>query len=552
MFFRKKLYIFLIALFIVNSVFSVFKKSATYDEIQHLSCGYAYWKTGEFGYGMEHPPFLRLWASIPLFFKKWKTPDFSILTKRERISLSKWDFHPDYEFGYKFLYENNADLMLFLGRFFIILLIIPLGIVFFNWAKSLYGEKGAYLGLILLSFSPNLIAHSRLITTDFGVSVFIFVGAYFLLKFFKNTEFKTTLFSSIFWALALASKFNSVFFILFFLLSGIFLYGVKGRVKYLFIQFGIIFFLINLFYFFSEPLVGHQFLKKELEIFFPSFISGFIQKILYYIPLPDMYLRSFVFAFLHSQSKGVSYLLGRFSETGFWYFYPLVFLLKTPVITILFLIISKLSLKKRILKKDEIFYLLPVFIYIVFLLRGKLNLGLRHMLPVYPFIFLFISRIEFKKFYRYLLLLYVISVLRVFPDYLSYFNIFISKYSTWKYTVDSNLDWGQDLKPLSKFLKRRENPAVYLSYFGCSSPDYYGINYIDFYSTSYVKNLWKFPKQKHKPKYLAVSLTNMAGLYYKNKNIFRSLQTIRPDYVAGRSIFLYDLNRFNIFVDKEG
>ncbi|RLD18501.1 MAG: hypothetical protein DRI36_01305, partial [Caldiserica bacterium] len=144
------------------------------------------------------------------------------------------------------------------------------------------------------------------------------------------------------------------------------------------------------------------------------------------------------------------------------------------------------------------------------------------------------------------------SVLRIFPNYLSFFNLFISKYKAWFYTADSNLDWGEDLKGVSKFLKKRGNPPVYLSYFGTSSPDYYGIKYIDLYSVSYVKRLWRFPKVKEKPEYLAVSLTNLAGVYYRNKDIFKSLKEIKPDFIIGRSIFVYDLRKLNIFVDKRG
>jgi len=530
----------LIAVFVLLGFFSYLKKSATYDEVQHFPCGAAYWKLKTFCFGLEHPPFLRLWAALPAVWTKVTLPEQTGLERCDRTSLAAWDFKIDYEFGYKFLYEEKNAGLLNYGRFLILLLAVPLGWVIYKWACSLYGEKKALLSLSLFAFCPNLLAHARLVTTDFGGTVFIFLGAFFLLRFFKNPSRRTALFSGVSWGLALSGKFNAVFLGLFFAAAGIIFYGRKKHVPGLLLQAVLVWLVINLSYFFSEPVLKHWFLKKELEIFFPQQVSQTLRNILYWVPLPDMWLRGFMYAFLHGQSAVTSYFLGKISQGGTWYYYPALFFLKTPLVTQLFLLLAVLSVSKKKVSREEWYYLIPPLIYSVFLLKAKINLGIRHFLPVYPFLYLFAGRLEWKKAFPYLLALLFISNLRSFPHYLAYMNIFVSRDNAWKYVDDSNLDWGQDLGLAAEFLKKEGNPPVYLTYFGTASPDYYDLRYEDFYSVSIVKHLWHPQPLDGPPRYWIVSCTNLSGRYY-GRSLFGELEKLTPVKTAGHSVKIYDL-----------
>jgi hypothetical protein len=114
--------------------------------------------------------------------------------------------------------------------------------------------------------------------------------------------------------------------------------------------------------------------------------------------------------------------------------------------------------------------------------------------------------------------------------------------------VDSNLDWGQDIKTLSVWLERRGNPPVVLSYFGVARPEYYGVKYLPLGTISNVELVGTGADVCRMEKLLlAVSATNLQSTYYPDKNTFDWLKSRKPEFAAGYSIFIYDLT-----LDREG
>src|SRR5215472_17573568 len=97
------------------------KLSATADEIVHLPAGYTYWTTRDFRLNPEHPPLAKLLAAVPLLFLK----PYTDLTSRE------WNTADEYLFGYRFLYSNDADRLLFWGRLPLTMLAALGGVIVF-------------------------------------------------------------------------------------------------------------------------------------------------------------------------------------------------------------------------------------------------------------------------------------------------------------------------------------------------------------------------------------------------------------------------------------
>ena len=114
------------------------------------------------------------------------------------------------------------------------------------------------------------------------------------------------------------------------------------------------------------------------------------------------------------------------------------------------------------------------------------------------------------------------------------------------YLLDSNFDWGQGLKDLSLYLKSQGATDIYLSYFGSADPQYYGIRY---YPIGFISNVAEregskdFDITRQKRKFIAISATNLYGVYYADTNVFSFFKKISPDYRAGNSIFVYDLEK---------
>ena len=135
-------------------------------------------------------------------------------------------------------------------------------------------------------------------------------------------------------------------------------------------------------------------------------------------------------------------------------------------------------------------FLVVIAFYCSVAIYSNLNIGVRHILPVFPFIYILVAD-EVSLYYRrtlgqpasrwgFLLILgallawQAVSVVRVHPSYLAYFNeIAGGPDGGWRYVTDSNVDWGQDLKRLSEFVEKRAIPKIHLDYFGGGDPAYY-------------------------------------------------------------------------------
>jgi len=212
---------FFLCLFILLGSISIIEKSPTFDEPLHLADGIANFKFLKFRFGIEHPPFLRLMAALPSFFYELKFPaSKELIRKKSEVKIKNWSPVKDFTFAKRFFYLFNPDkteALFFLGRFAILLLGIPL-----------------------------FLAHARLITTDFGSSVFIVCGAYFLWKFAGNLRKKHFLLSAFFWGLALVSKYSAIFFFIVFHITAFFYTKSKKKFFYFFLlEIPVLVFMIN-------------------------------------------------------------------------------------------------------------------------------------------------------------------------------------------------------------------------------------------------------------------------------------------------------------------
>ena len=295
-----------------------------------------------------------------------------------------------------------------------------------------------------------------------------------------------------------------------------------------------------------------------------------------------------------------TYFLGEVSRFGWHYYFPIVYFIKEPlawwglVLIVLLTISSKvIHIQGRTLYKSypqrgqimerskdwtrahfaEFAMLLWLLIYWSSSLYSNLNIGVRHLLPTFPFAILLvsgqISRIlngiinyesgigqkRFKTIIRnstliillfFLLSSYIIENLKTWPYYLTYFNQTVGgPAGGYKYVVDSNLDWGQDLKRFGQWIKKNDIPKIELDYFGWADPSYYlGTAYVWTNSQKY-KNAEDFRVRNQTSGWLAVSATFLQGSQgppdqFKPVN-YLWLQAHKPIITIGHSIFVYQI-----------
>jgi predicted membrane-bound dolichyl-phosphate-mannose-protein mannosyltransferase len=174
--------------------------AATFDEGSHLPAGYSYWATGDFRMNPEHPPLLKLWAALPLL----------AADVRMDAADPAWQARRQWEFGRRFLYRwNDADRLLFLGRLPIVALGLALTVAVFLWARHLGGPLTGVLAAFLCAASPDVLAHSTVVTTDLGITLFSLGAVVALSRFLEGATARRVAGLAGACALAATSKYSA-------------------------------------------------------------------------------------------------------------------------------------------------------------------------------------------------------------------------------------------------------------------------------------------------------------------------------------------------------
>src|SRR5215831_14126859 len=186
--------IVILVAFFLQALLTVPSLSATNDEAVHLAAGFSYWKTRDFRLNPEHPPLAKLVAALPLL----------LLDPKFNTTGENWKRAAEFQFGFDFLYHNDADRLLFWSRTMMILLAAVGLVVTFLWARDMFGIPEGLFAAAMYAFSPNLLAHGMLVTTDVPLAVFSVLALYLFLK-------QKDLFAGLALGAAMASKFSGVF-----------------------------------------------------------------------------------------------------------------------------------------------------------------------------------------------------------------------------------------------------------------------------------------------------------------------------------------------------
>ena len=526
----------ILLLFFLQGFVFIRTNSQTFDEATHLAAGYSYLVTGDFRLDSEHPPLIKELQALPLFVG-YGLP-FNSDTRH-------WQKRGDYLLGYDFLYRSTvpADRLLGLSRLVNLFLGGLLIALIGWWAYRIWGSRAALLAMTLACLEPNLVAHSSLVTTDVGVTLFIFLAVYLLWEYLQRPRWWLLVVTGFSVGLALVSKFSALLVVPIIGLIVVLVTSVRD----------------------SEPRLLP--LKTNLNRRWQKYVDAtVVLSLIFFVALliiPSAFffqgyepwlsgLRRFLSI---AQAGRLAFFLGEYSEEGWWSYYIVAFIIKTPIGTLLLIAGSLLFYRHGTpLRRDEaIFLLLPVVFIFLATTQAKVNIGVRHILMVYPFLFILAARLTTIAFQRRWIgrvligapvILTAVSALRIAPHQLAYFNELVGgPEQGYRYLSDSNLDWGQDLKGLQEYMAKEEVPMIYLSYFGTAPPAYYGIRY------QYVPGgFWplepppldKVPATAAR-KILAISVYNLQDVKTIYYPLFRWLRHRQPIAKIGYSIFVYDL-----------
>jgi len=540
--YEKLLVILFLSIFLILNLYLAAEDSQTIDEGPHISGGLSYLKTGDFRINPEHPPLVKELSALPLLFL-----DIPIPTNHE-----SWHNYNQWDFGRQLIYHSpvSPETIIFLSRLFPIILALILGIYIYKWAKEIFGFKSGLLALFLYCLSPNFIAHTHLVTTDTALALFFVLIIYYFGKYLKNPKTKNLILAALVFALGFNAKYSAVLFIPIL----IFIYFWHWLIKKEKIKLGLKKFLVVFLVFFGltavvtfslygfemkkpleDPRVQRLYQEREelidrnltktqplfIQALIPlsspgtkigSFLYNFAKK----IPIPAYtYWRGLFSVLSHNYWGHGAFLMGMTGTKGWCYYFIIAYLIKTPITTVLLsLFVFGFFVWKKIIKgRENSFWqkikdidfkywliIWPPLIYFLWSLTSHINLGVRHILPIYPFIFIGISSlatIKIKKRKRkiifntgltLMIIYYLATNIMIFPFYLSYFNEVIGgPENGHKYLLDSNIDWGQDIKRLENWLNKNNIKTYHTLLFGSLDSNHYLDNQLNFPKNEEVK-----------------------------------------------------------------
>ena len=468
--------IVLIGLVRIVATYRVFCE--TFDEPAHIAAGIEWLDRGTYTEDPSHPPLARVMATV------W--PYLSGIR-----SIKGDSFLVD---GNHVLYANDRYLTnLSRARAGILPFFIAATLIVAAWSRRLWGDVGGLAAALLFSNEPNVLAHSGLTTTDMAAAATTVAAAYALFLLLKDDRPRSsslgprTLWLGVAIGLALLAKFSTLLFVPVACIAVV--ACIRRRPKFFALAIAaVIAFLI--------VLVGYRFNLYEFWYGIHS-------------------------VRVHAHDGHQSYLFGEFRQFGWWYYFPLAIGLKTTLGFLILFFIGAAFVRNR----EEAAPLAAGLLILIVSLPVTINIGVRHILPVYPFAAIVAAGAVMaqRKIGLALCGAAVITSLAAHPDYLPYFNALAGPRPD-RIFVDSNLDWGQDLLRLKAELRRRNVRSVALAYAGNAEPERHNF-----------PRITKLDPLLYTPGWAAISevIAHSEGLEY------RWLERFNPVTQVGKSIRLY-------------
>jgi len=499
-------------------------KSATYDEILHVFQGALYWRNETLYSVVQNPPLIHSVIGIPL------TLTFKPIFPDDIEPISNW-----LAMSKSFMWESNDSglQMLAVARLAIIWLATLLGALVYRWSGQLFSARRAgLLALVLYSFDPNILAHSHLATTDLGTAFFYTLSGYLVWRYWRDNSARS------YWryaaagiaiGLALAAKFSGL----------IILPAVVTIAVYKLI---------------TKNARRADWWRSFLEIAGWVVIGTFVFLAVYRFSWETLSL-DFTWQREHQLRGRTGFLLGEFARS-WWYYFPIVLAIKTPISTLLLIIIGvALFLWRRRWDWQIVWPLLLAGGVFAASMISRVNIGYRYLLPMLPPLAVFLGQLAQPGYIKNRIVQVSVSVAIIFtvvvsvvihPHYLAYFN-FLSggADNAWHVVIDSNIDWGQDLQGLATYMDEKGFDFVNANWLGTAPLEAYGINGRTVLGWPAAKENpiydWFYPARPA-PGFYAFSVTQLQGLYVKEgKTRFAWFKERQPVDKIGYSLFVYDV-----------
>jgi hypothetical protein len=276
--------------------------------------------------------------------------------------------------------------------------------------------------------------------------------------------------------------------------------------------------------------------------------------------VPTYYLFGICTVFVHNRQGHPSALLGSYGSSGWWFYFPVAFALKTSLPFLLLTVSGVVWAVWVTITKREKFLLpllLAIALYLGMAIFSHINIGVRHIAPIFPFLFLltgaFLDWVLKTRYVRAALILVVLlmgwtvfDAVVGYRNYLSFTNALTFGRPAWQLLSDSNVEWGEEIGDLGQYLRQQNERQITAAMAaGWMTPQLHGIQIVDYPP----RDLRSSPT-----KYVAIGASYLNGSTVRGDlkdengtplseeqrvNYFANYRTLNPERVFGNSIYLY-------------
>ncbi|HWA85420.1 MAG TPA: glycosyltransferase family 39 protein, partial [Opitutus sp.] len=496
-----------VTLLAVHAIIAITGKrdwSVTSDEIIHVLAGQAYWQLDDYRIQPENGNLPQRWIGLPAVLTGAHLPP---------TDDPDWLTSDQWRLGYTYLYAsgNDADRLLMRARAINIIWSLACALLIFAWSRRLFGLAGGFVSLGFYCLDPAFIAHGALATSDVCMTFFMLASVSAWWRYLVRGSAGAAAVSAGIFALACVAKYSAVLLLPMFIVLIIVRALARrspplraGRVTAVLLAHGaaavfVIWASFGFRYVAAGPAAPPmmQFIRDWRlliqEIGWQGHVLAWLRD---WRLLPEAFLFGYNHVVAYAQQRA-AFLDGNYSVHGWVWFFPLAFLYKTTLALLAALAGALLVTLRRWrtragVWREDLYRVIPllvvVAVYGTFALASHLDIGHRHILPLYPVLFIFTGALGWwaarsaARAPRWalagLFALAAVEEFSIHPHELAFFNALSGGPAQgYRHLVDSSLDWGQDLPGLARWLQAHPtSEPVYLSYFGTGEPGYYHIH----------------------------------------------------------------------------
>jgi hypothetical protein len=571
-------------------------KSETYDEPMHFMGAWLQTHYGDFRCDPGDPPLWRYYAMLGISKDRLRVPTSGAAWYQ--MLSDRWAEGTFFKQVFYFTPGNDAVDVLKEARLRMLLLGAALGSAIAWWAWRLAGPVAGIVAAAAFSFDPNFLAHSPLIKGDVPITFALLLMMASIWLVGQRATFPRCLLVGVMLGTSLSVKMSGILAIPLLGLALLFRVALpqpwtvlrwtaRTRAYRLIAAVGITAGSVILawifvwacyrfryaptpdptlafnfddmlgvakshqaFAFYHAPIVNPGQWSQWQAHWRPSLVLRLDLWANEHHLLPQAWLAGFLFIYGGNASVE-GYLLGQTSMTGWWYYFPLVIAFKTPLATLIgaALSIGYWTVHRWSAQAWDVFALalLPTF-YLAMSMTSPINVGIRHILPIYPFLFIFLG-ITFAAVVKrrralavatglILVLGLAVETYWAYPDFIPFFNVAAGGWQNGPYLLgDSNLDWGQDLPAIARWQSEHPQYQIYLNYFGSADPRYYQIHYVKIPDSKEPED--ESPDESRPHVYVISANASHLLQFPAQRKFYATLQSQKPIAVLGHCIYVY-------------